>query len=142
MKRLLIALSTILLAATTQAHTADVYLHGLSYHYVNRYEQMNEANLGLSLKWENDLSIGGISPDWIQAGFYENTFYNTSVFVLTGYEHDINDDWQYGYGVGAVTGYEYASVLPVAGAFVEYRNVQLAVLPAVVTLSVKFNIDF
>lgn len=115
------------------AQAGDVYLHGLTTHYVACEEPCNETNIGLSYKHD-------LGDNFVHVGAFENSQYNPSAFAVYGWSRE----WkgiEFGVGVGATVGYVDkmgwgdAGVLPIGIVSAQYGPVYAAVIPGAVTLA-------
>jgi hypothetical protein len=102
--KLLLALVLALNLSLTQAQTY-VQVNGVSQHDRSGY---NGWNWGAGLEQ-------GITDRWtVAAGWYYNSEYRGSTYAYGRYAFYKRDSWDIGVAVGAVTGYQRATVLPMA----------------------------
>jgi len=102
--KLLLALVLALNLSLTQAQTY-VQVNGISIHDRSGY---NGWNYGAGLEQ-------GITDRWtVAAGWYYNSEYRGSTYAYGRYAVYRQDRWDLGVGVGAVTGYDRARVVPMA----------------------------
>lgn len=87
--------------------TAQTYLqiNGVSLHDQSGY---NEFNWGAGLEQSLTDRIS------VAAGWYYNSEYRGSTYAYGRYAFYKKDHWDIGVAVGAVTGYQRASVIPIA----------------------------
>lgn len=102
--RLLLAI--LLFAATTFAFSETyIQLNGASIHDRAGF---NSANYGAGIEQK-------LSEDWnVAIGGYKNSEYNASAYGYARYRLYENGPWNVGVGLGVVTGYSQASVMPMA----------------------------
>lgn len=99
-----------------------VQVNGLSAHDRPGY---NEFNYGAGLEQ-------GITDRWTLAGgWYRNSEYRGSTYAYGRYAVYKKDSWDIGVAVGAVTGYQRATVLPMAFPEVCYAWACTLILPRV-----------
>ena len=121
MLRICIFLFLLLLVVQTQAQTY-VQINGLSAHDQSGY---NDRNWGAGLEQ-------GITDRWtVAAGWYRNSEYSGSTYAYGRYAVYKKDSWDIGVAVGAVTGYQRATVLPMAFPEVCYKWACSLILPRV-----------
>jgi hypothetical protein len=102
--KLLLALVLALNLSLSQAQTY-VQVNGASLHDRSGY---NGLNYGAGLEQ-------GITPRWtVAAGWYYNSEYRGSTYAYGRYAVYKKNSWDIGVAVGAVTGYQRATVLPMA----------------------------
>ncbi len=100
----LLALVLALNLSLTQAQTF-VQVNGVSVHDQSGY---NGWNYGAGL----EQVVHG--PWSVAAGWYRNSEYRDSVYAYGRYAFYKKDSWDIGVAVGAVTGYQRATVVPMA----------------------------
>ena len=99
-----------------------VQVNGVSLHDRSGY---NEFNYGAGLEQ-------GITDRWtVSAGWYRNSEYSGSTYAYGRYTVYKKDSWDIGVAVGAVTGYQRATVVPMAFPEVCYAWVCGLILPRV-----------
>jgi hypothetical protein len=102
--KLLLALVSALYLSLSQAETY-VQVNGASLHDQSGY---NGFNYGAGLEQE-------VHGPWsVAAGWYYNSEYRGSTYAYGRYSVYNKDSWNLGIAVGAVTGYQRASVVPMA----------------------------
>lgn len=119
-KHLLITLSMLISTSTT----ADTYvqLNGVSVHDKPGY---NSFNYGGGLEQT-------ITDQWsLAAGWYRNSEYRGSTYAYGRYTFYKKNSWDIGVAVGAVTGYQRATVVPMAFPEVCYGWVCVLAAPRV-----------
>ncbi len=100
----LLALVLALNLSLTQAETY-VQINGVSVHDQSGY---NGFNYGAGLEQ-------GITDRWtVAGGWYYNSEYRGSTYAYGRYAFYKQDSWDIGVAVGAVTGYNRATVVPMA----------------------------
>lgn len=103
MKIIILAL-TCFLSQSSLAQTF-VQLNGVSLHDRSGY---NGFNYGAGIEHT-------VTKDWnMAAGWYHNSEYRGSTYAYGRYAFYKKDSWDIGVAVGAVTGYQRASVVPMA----------------------------
>ena len=102
--KMLCLITMFVISATLQAETY-VQVNGVSAHDRAGF---NGENYGAGI--ETSVS-GRIS---VAAGWYRNSEYRGSVYAYGRYALYKRDSWNIGVAVGAVTGYQRATVLPMA----------------------------
>jgi len=121
MLRICIFLFLLLLVVQTQAQTY-VQVNGVSAHDQSGY---NGRNWGAGLEQ-------GISDSWtVSAGWYRNSEYSNSTYAYGRYAVYKKGSWDIGVAVGAVTGYQRATVLPMAFPEACYKWACALILPRV-----------
>lgn len=119
MKFLLLILSFTVLPVFAETY---VQVNGLSAHDRPGY---NGFNYGAGLEQ-------GITDRWTLAGgWYRNSEYRGSTYAYGRYAVYKKDSWDIGVAVGAVTGYQRATVLPMAFPEVCYKWACTLILPRV-----------
>lgn len=119
--RPLLTILLFLISLTAHAETY-VQINGGSVHSKPGY---NDFNYGLGIEQT-------VTDNWnIAAGWYRNSEYNSSAYAYGRYSFYRNGLWDFGVGVGAVTGYKRMSVLPMAFPEVCYGYVCGLFLPQV-----------
>jgi len=101
------ALLALVLALNLSLAQAQTWLqiNGASLHDRSGY---NEFNYGAGLEQ-------GINDRWsVAGGWYRNSNYRGSVYAYGRYAFYKKDSWDIGVAVGAVTGYQRASAVPMA----------------------------
>jgi hypothetical protein len=102
--KLLLALVLVLNLSLTQAQTY-LQVNGVSVHDRPGY---NEFNYGAGLEQ-------GITDRWtVAGGWYYNSEYRGSTYAYGRYAVYKKNHWNLGIAVGAVTGYDRATVVPMA----------------------------
>ena len=92
------------ISVAVQAETY-IQVNGISVHDQSGY---NGFNWGAGLEQ-------GITDRWtVAAGWYRNSEYRGSTYVYGRYAVYKKNSWDIGIGVGAVTGYQRAAVIPMA----------------------------
>ena len=89
------------------ASHAETYLqvNGISRHNQSGY---NEFNYGAGVEHV-------LNQNWnVAAGWYRNSEYHGSTYAYGRYSFYKKHDWDLGVGVGVVTGYRRATVIPMA----------------------------
>ena len=119
--KILFGIISILIFNTTQAETY-LQINGVSIHDRPGYNQFNYG--------------GGIeqtvSENWnVAIGWYRNSEYRGSAYAYGRYSFYRKGSWDVGVGVGAVTGYQRMSVLPMAFPEVCYSYLCAVALPQV-----------
>jgi hypothetical protein len=115
MKKLITLLA--LFAASTQAADYKLIIPISSKHIGSDYNY-NEENYGLGLQ-VNDLGVIA----------YKNSYSDTSVMAYYDINKSFDSGVSVGVSIGAVTGYEYADVIPIAQPYVEYGGFNISVIP-------------
>jgi len=107
--------------SSTMAQTY-VQVNGISLHDRSGY---NGFNYGAGLEQ-------GINDRWtVAGGWYRNSEYSGSTYAYGRYAVYKKDSWDIGVAVGAVTGYQRATVLPMAFPEVCYGWACTLILPRV-----------
>ena len=102
--KILFLITMCVISVAIQAQTY-VQLNGVSVHDRSGY---NGWNWGAGLEQ-------GIADRWtIAGGWYYNSEYRGSTYVYGRYAFYKKDSWDIGVAVGAVTGYQRATVVPMA----------------------------
>ena len=102
--KILLFIVAILFSNIVSAETY-VQVNGISLHDRSGY---NSWNWGAGLEQ-------GITDRWtVVAGWYRNSEYSGSFYTYGRYSVYKKSDWDFGIGVGAVTGYRRAAVIPMA----------------------------
>ena len=115
------AIILLLWSLTGQAQTY-VQVNGVSTHDRSGY---NEFNYGAGLEQ-------GITDRWtVAAGWYRNSEYRGSTYAYGRYVLYKKDSWDIGVAIGAVTGYQRATVVPMAFPEVCYGWACALILPRV-----------
>ena len=99
-----LALVLALNLSLTQAQTY-VQINGISLHDRSGYNELNYG-AGLEQGITQRISLAG--------GWYRNSEYSGSFYAYGRYAFFKKDSWNIGLAVGAVTGYQRATVLPMA----------------------------
>lgn len=102
--KILLALVSALNLSLVQAQTL-VQVNGVSVHDQSGYNGFNWG-AGLEQVLDKNWSVAG--------GWYRNSEYAGSAYAYGRYAVYKKDSWDVGIAVGAVTGYQRASVLPMA----------------------------
>jgi len=103
MKHWIVAL--IIFVAPALSAQTYVQVNGVSAHDRSGY---NDFNWGAGLEQ-------GITDRWtVAAGWYRNSEYSGSTYAYGRYAVYKKDSWDIGVAVGAVTGYQRATVVPMA----------------------------
>lgn len=132
----LLAILLLLACAEAFAQTSVVFTT-TSYHF-NRDKGYNERNLGVGLEYR-------LSDEWaIAGGFYRNSFYRHSNYVMGAYTPFEMGGWRAGGLFGIVTGYD-SGPTPVALGLVTKGwgrfGINIVAVPSVVGLQVKWTLD-
>jgi hypothetical protein len=100
-------LSVLFLLFLPWAAQAETYvqINGVSMHDQSGYNSFNYG-AGVEHTFDKDWSVAG--------GWYRNSEYRGSSYAYGRYSFYKQHDWDLGIGVGAVTGYRRATVLPMA----------------------------
>jgi hypothetical protein len=119
--KILFVIISILIFNTAQAETY-LQINGVSIHDKPGYNQFNYG--------------GGIeqtvSENWnVAVGWYRNSEYRGSAYAYGRYSVYRSGSWDVGIGVGAVTGYQRMTVLPMAFPEVCYSYLCAVALPQV-----------
>lgn len=102
--RIVILILLTMISQWVQANTY-VQINGLSWHDKPGY---NSFNYGAGIEQS-------VNKDWTMAGgWYRNSEYRGSAYAYGRYAVYKNNNWDVGIAVGAVTGYQRASVVPMA----------------------------
>jgi hypothetical protein len=119
--KFLVALVLALTLSLTQAQTY-VQVNGVSLHDQPGY---NDWNWGVGLEQ-------GITDRWtVSGGWYRNSEYRGSTYAYGRYAVYKKDRWDIGVAVGAVTGYQRATMLPMAFPEVCYSWTCALIIPKV-----------
>ena len=102
--RTIVAVALLLMSLAIHAQTY-VQVNGISVHDQSGYNGFNWG-AGLERSITNHWSIAG--------GWYFNSEYRGSTYAYGRYAFYKKDSWDIGVAVGAVTGYQRASVVPMA----------------------------
>ena len=120
MKHWIVAL--IIFVAPALSAQTYVQINGVSAHDRSGY---NDFNWGAGVEQ-------GITDRWtVAAGWYRNSEYSGSTYAYGRYAVYKKDSWDIGVAVGAVTGYQRATVVPMAFPEVCYGWVCTLILPRV-----------
>ena len=111
MKKVAVALASMLAITSAKATELSLVAHGFSKHIVNH--NFNERDYGAALRLEKDDFA-------IQAGAYRNSFYKDTVYAGVDWSplhYDLGGCFKLNAGLyaGGATGYKYA-ITPMAGA--------------------------
>ena len=102
--KILFLITLWVISAAIQAKTY-VQINGVSMHDRSGY---NGINYGAGIEHV-------VTKDWtVAGGWYHNSERRGSTYVYGRYSFYKNQDWDLGIGVGAVTGYQRAAVVPMA----------------------------
>jgi hypothetical protein len=102
--KILLFLSLSVMLSTIQAETY-VQINGVSVHDRPGY---NGLNYGAGIEH-------AVARDWnVAGGWYRNSEHRGSGYAYGRYSVYKKTDWDFGIGVGAVTGYQRATVVPMA----------------------------
>ena len=118
--RLLIAL--LLLLSTSASAETYIQINGASIHDKPGYNQFNYG-AGIEQTITDRWSLAG--------GWYRNSEYHGSAYGYARYSVYKDGPWDIGVGVGAVTGYKRANMLPMAFPEVCYNYLCAITLPQV-----------
>jgi len=119
--KILFALITALVATTALGETY-IQINGASLHDRPGY---NQFNYGVGIEQT-------VTENWnVTAGWYRNSEYRGSAYAYGRYSIYRNGPWDLGIGVGAVTGYQRMTVLPMAFPEVCYSYLCTLFLPRV-----------
>lgn len=97
----------LLFATLCNCSVAQTYIqiNGVSIHDQSGYNGFNYG-VGVEQTVTKDVSVA--------AGWYQNSEYRGSTYAYSRYAVYKNNNWDVGIGLGAVTGYQRSSVLPMA----------------------------